>query len=192
LRSRSKGSPRETGTVSPGMNAHRQLTALYPGSFDPFHLGHLDIVQQSVELFGSVVLAVMHNPGKPSGLIDLGHRVDLARECVAHLPTVRVEAHPGLAVDAALAERADFMVKGLRNATDFDVEQQMAHTNFAVSGVRTVYLPCRSDHAFISSRFIREIAQYGGDVSSMVPEPVSRALAGIFGKPHSRGSAKHS
>jgi len=169
------------------MKDDRPLTALYPGSFDPFHLGHLDIVQQTVELFGSVVIAVMHNPGKPSGLIDLGHRVELARQCVAHLPTVRVEAHPGLAVDAALAEKATFMVKGLRNASDFDVEQQMAHTNFTVSGVRTVYLPCRSDHAFISSRFIREIAQYGGDVANMVPEPVKEALAGIFGRPHSSG-----
>jgi pantetheine-phosphate adenylyltransferase len=103
---------------------------------------------------------------------------------------VRVEAHPGLAVDAALAEDAAFMVKGLRNASDFDVEQQMAHTNFTVSGVRTVYLPCRSDHAFISSRFIREIAQYGGDVSNMVPEPVKEALAGIFGKPHSSGPTR--
>lgn len=174
------------------MNANRHLTALYPGSFDPFHLGHLDVIQQSVELFGSVVVAVMHNPGKPTGLIDLEHRMDLARQCLAHLPTVRVQAHPGLAVDAARVENADFMVKGLRNTSDFDVEQQMAHTNFAVSGVRTVYLPCRSDHAFISSRFIREIAQYGGDVSSMVPEPVSAALAGIFGKPLSSGSAKNS
>lgn len=169
------------------MNQTRHLTALYPGSFDPFHLGHLDIVQQTVELFGSVVIAVMHNPGKPSGLIDLGHRVELARTCVAHLPTVRVQAHPGLAVDAARAEHADFMVKGLRNGTDFDVEQQMAHTNYSVSGVRTVYLPCRSDHAYISSRFIREVAQYGGDVTHMVPEPVSAAMAGIFGKPHSSG-----
>jgi pantetheine-phosphate adenylyltransferase len=169
------------------MNGNRHLTALYPGSFDPFHLGHLDIVQQTVELFGSVVIAVMHNPGKPTGLIDLGHRVELARICVSHLPSVRVEAHPGLAVDAAQAENADFMIKGLRNTNDFDVEQQMAHTNFAISGVRTVYLPCRSDHAFISSRFIREIAQYGGDVSNMVPEPVSTALAGIFGRPHTRG-----
>lgn len=168
------------------MDRSTALTALYPGSFDPFHLGHLDIIQQAVELFGSVVVAVMHNPGKPSGLIDLGHRVELTKTCLASVPRVDVRAHPGLAVDAAIAESADFIVKGLRNATDFDVEQQMAHTNFSVAGVRTVYLPCRSDHAYISSRFIREIAHFGGDVSHMVPEPVRRALADIFGEPHGR------
>ncbi len=168
------------------MDRSSALTALYPGSFDPFHLGHLDIIQQAVDLFGAVVVAVMHNPGKPSGLIDLGHRVELAKACVAQVPNVEVRAHPGLAVDAAINESAAFIVKGLRNATDFDVEQQMAHTNFAVSGVRTVYLPCRSDHAFISSRFIREVAHYGGDVSHMVPEPVRRALADIFGEPQGR------
>jgi pantetheine-phosphate adenylyltransferase len=173
------------------MDRSTALTALYPGSFDPFHLGHLDIIQQAVELFGSVVVAVMHNPGKPTGLIDLGHRVELATTCLAHLPQVEVRAHPGLAVDAAVAEAANFIVKGLRNSTDFDVEQQMAHTNFAVSGVRTVYLPCRSDHAFISSRFIREVAHYGGDVSHMVPEPVRRALADIFGEPTGRTLGRH-
>lgn len=96
------------------MVASSALTALYPGSFDPFHNGHLDVVEQSVELFGSVVIAVMHNPQKPSGLIDLDRRVDLIRACVAHLPTVKVAAHPGLAVDAARAEQVSFIVKGLR------------------------------------------------------------------------------
>lgn len=157
------------------------LTALYPGSFDPFHLGHLDVVEQSVELFGNVVVAAMHNPGKPSGVIDLDTRVALIRESVAHLPTVRVEAHPGLAVDAARAVGADFIVKGLRTSGDFEVEQQMAHTNHSVSGVRTVFLPARPDLVFISSRFIREIAQFGGNVEHLVPAPVARTIASIFG-----------
>ena len=157
------------------------LTALYPGSFDPFHLGHLDVVEQSVELFGNVVVAAMHNPGKPSGVIDLDTRVALIRESVAHLPTVRVEAHPGLAVDAARAVGADFIVKGLRTSGDFEVEQQMAHTNHSVSGVRTVFLPARPDLVFISSRFIREIAKHGGNVGHLVPAPVARTIASIFG-----------
>lgn len=165
------------------MVASSALTALYPGSFDPFHNGHLDVVEQSVELFGAVVIAVMHNPHKPSGLIDLGHRVDLVRTCVAHLPTVTVAAHPGLAVDAARAEQVNFIVKGLRNSGDFEVEQQMAQTNYSVSGVRTVYLPCRPEQSFISSRFIRDIAQHHGQIGHLVPGPVAAALAGIFGEP---------
>ena len=165
------------------MVASSALTALYPGSFDPFHNGHLDVVEQSVELFGAVVIAVMHNPQKPSGLIDLDRRVELVRACVIHLPTVRVAAHPGLAVDAARAEKVNFIVKGLRTPGDFEIEQQMAHTNYSVSGVRTVYLPCHHGQSFISSRFIRDIAQHHGQISHLVPAPVATALAGIFGEP---------
>lgn len=157
------------------------LKALYPGSFDPFHRGHLDVVEQAVELFGSVVVAAMHNPGKPSGVIDLDTRVALIRQSVAHLPSVSVEAHAGLAVDAARVAGADFIVKGLRTAGDFEVEQQMAHTNHSVASVRTVFLPARPDLVFISSRFIREIAQHGGDVSHLVPAPVAAAMTTIFG-----------
>jgi pantetheine-phosphate adenylyltransferase len=149
---------------------------LYPGSFDPLHLGHLDVIEQSAELFGSVVVAAMHNPSKPSGLFSLDERMAMIDECVADLRAagadIRVEAFPGLAIDAARVAGADFIVKGLRSPGDFEVEQQMAHTNFTASGVRTVYVPCRADLGFISSRFIREIAHYGGDVSAMVPSPI--------------------
>jgi pantetheine-phosphate adenylyltransferase len=155
-------------------------TVLTPGSFDPLHLGHLDVVEQAVELFGAVVVAVMHNPSKPSGLFTVAERVEMAADSVAHLPGVRVEAFPGLAVDAARAAGADFIVKGLRTPADFEVEQQMALTNHSVSGVRTVYVPCRPDLSFVSSRFIREIAQYGGDVHHLVPGPVAERLARAF------------
>lgn len=151
-------------------------TVLYPGSFDPFHVGHLDVVEQASALFGAVVVAVMHNPDKPSGALATAERVEMARSSTAHLPNVRVEAHPGLAVDAARNAGADFIVKGLRTSGDFEVEQQMAHTNFAVSGVRTVYVPCTPAYSFISSRFIRDIAANGGDVSSMVHPSI---LAGL-------------
>ncbi len=165
------------------MASSSALTVLYPGSFDPFHNGHLDVVSEAAEMFGNVVVAVMHNPAKASGLIPVAERVALVRRCTEHLATVRVEAFPGLAVQAALGAGADFIVKGLRTPADFEVEQQMAHTNRSVTGVRTVYLPCRADQAFISSRFIREIAQYGGRIDHMVPAPVVSALAGILGKP---------
>ena len=156
------------------------LTALYPGSFDPFHVGHLDVVEQAVELFGSVVIAAMHNPGKPSGVIDLATRVRLVESCVSHLPTVRVVAFPGLAVDAARELGVDFMVKGLRSASDFDVEQQMAHTNHSVAGVRTVYVPARPDVSFVSSRFIREIGAHGGRIDHMLPAVVADEVATIL------------
>jgi pantetheine-phosphate adenylyltransferase len=100
----------------------------------------------------------------------------MAQSSTAHLANVRVEAFPGLAVDAARTAGADFIVKGLRTSGDFEVEQQMAQTNFAVSGVRTVYVPCTPAYSFVSSRFIRDIAAHGGDVSSMVHPSI---LAGL-------------
>jgi pantetheine-phosphate adenylyltransferase len=151
-------------------------TVLYPGSFDPIHVGHLDVIEQAAELFGAVVVAAMHNPSKPSGLFALDERMAMIDECLAPLRAagadVRAEAFPGLAIDAARACGADFIVKGLRTPGDFEVEQQMAHTNFTASGVRTVYVPCSPELGYISSRFIREIAQYGGDVRAMVPPSV--------------------
>jgi pantetheine-phosphate adenylyltransferase len=158
-------------------------TALYPGSFDPIHLGHVDVIEQSVELFGSVVVAVMHNLEKPGGLFSVDERVRLVSDSAAEAGVggqVTVITHSGLAVQAAEVAAADFIVKGLRNAGDFEIEQQMALTNYSVTGVRTVYLPCRMDRGFISSRFVREIARYGGDVSHLVPGPVAAALTTMF------------
>jgi pantetheine-phosphate adenylyltransferase len=152
-------------------------TVLYPGSFDPFHLGHLDVIEQSVALFGDVVVGAMHNPTKPSGMFTLDERIEMIKDSIAYMPSVKVTSFPGLAVDAARSIGAAFIVKGLRTGGDFEVEQQMAHTNHAVSGVRTVYLPCKPSLVFISSRFIREISHYGGDVTPLVPVPVARQLA---------------
>jgi pantetheine-phosphate adenylyltransferase len=155
-------------------------TVLIPGSFDPIHLGHVDVIDQAVELFGRVVVAVMHNPSKPSGLFTVDERVELARASLADRPDVHVIAFAGLAVQAAAEARADFMVKGLRTAGDFEVEQQMAHNNQALTGIRTVYVPCRADLSHIASRFVREIAQSGGAVDHLVTAPVAAALAGRF------------
>jgi pantetheine-phosphate adenylyltransferase len=96
---------------------------------------------------------------------------------------VRVEPHVGLAVHAATLAGADFIVKGLRTAADFEIEQQMAHNNLAINGMRTVYVPCNPALGHISSRFVREIAQYGGRFGHLVTPPVAAALADRFGLP---------
>ncbi len=140
------------------------------------HLGHIDVIEQAHALFGSVVVAVMHNHAKPSGLFPVGDRVDMAQDALAHLDQVSVVAMTGLAVQAAQQAEVDFIVKGLRTPGDFEIEQQMAHNNYAVTGVRTVYLPCRPDLGYISSRFVREIAKYGGAIDHLVPAHVADAL----------------
>ena len=162
------------------MNGPLDVRVLYPGSFDPIHLGHVDIIEQAQELFGSVVVAVMHNLAKPSGLFPVDERVELANAALAHLDRVSVVAQTGLAVQAAQRTEVDFIVKGLRTSGDFEIEQQMAHNNHAVTGVRTVYLPCRPELGYISSRFVREIAKYGGNIDHLVPAPVADALRRTF------------
>jgi pantetheine-phosphate adenylyltransferase len=158
-------------------------TVLNPGSFDPIHLGHVDVVEQAVELFGRVVVTVMHNHEKTGGLFTVDERTALIEATLAEAGltgNVDVRAHAGLAIQAAATIGADFIVKGLRTAADFEIEQQMALTNHASSGMRTVYLPCRADRGYISSRFVREIARYGGAVAHMVPGPVDEALTRKF------------
>lgn len=153
---------------------------LYPGSFDPFHLGHLDVVDQATKLFGEVVIGVMHNPEKSSTSFSVEQRIAMIESSVSHLSSVTVRSFAGLAVDAAISCQALCIVKGLRTMSDFEVEQQMAQTNFTVSGVRTVYVPCSPAFGFISSRFIREIAHYGGDTSAMVPSEVATVLRNTY------------
>lgn len=157
-------------------NGASTLRVLYPGSFDPIHLGHIDVIEQANELFGSVVVAIMHNHAKTSGLFAVDERVEMARTALAHLDGVSVVEQTGLAVQAAERSDVDFIVKGLRTSGDFEIEQQMAHNNHAVTGVRTVYLPCRPELGYISSRFVREIAKYGGSIDHLVPAHVADAL----------------
>jgi pantetheine-phosphate adenylyltransferase len=156
---------------------------LIPGSFDPIHLGHVDVVDQALELFGEVVLGVLYNFAKPSGVFTPDERVDLARDSLAGRSGVTVEKYTGLAVDAAAAAGADFIVKGLRTPGDFEIEQQMAHMNQSVTGIRTVFVPCRPEFGFVSSRFIREIAAHGGAIDHLVSASVAAALAGRFDTP---------
>jgi pantetheine-phosphate adenylyltransferase len=155
-------------------------TVLIPGSFDPLHLGHVDVVDQALELFGDVVVGVLVNFEKPSGLFSPDERVALAEASLAGRTGVSVRSFGGLAVQAAVDVGADFLVKGLRTPGDFDIEQQMAHMNHSVTGIRTVFVPCRSDYGFISSRFIREIASQGETIDHLVAAPVAAALADRF------------
>jgi pantetheine-phosphate adenylyltransferase len=158
------------------------LTTLFPGSFDPFHNGHLDVVEQAHRLFGRVVVCAMGNPQKPSGLLSYEDRVALIESSCAHLANVSVVQRSGLVVDAARELKVDFIVKGLRTVADFETETTMAHTNRAVGGVATVFVPCDPARGFVASSYIRDIARLGGDVSSLVPSPIAAHLKGLPGQ----------
>jgi pantetheine-phosphate adenylyltransferase len=144
------------------------------------HNGHLDVIEAAAGIFDAVVVTVMVNPQKDSSLFDLHERRAMIEESVSHLPVVEVSTFAGLAVDAALDAGVDAIVKGLRTVSDFDTEMTQAQTNLAVSGVPTVFLPSASAMAFLASRYIREIAREGRDVSALVPAPVARRLKERF------------
>ena len=155
---------------------------LYPGSFDPIHNGHVEIVERASRLFDEVVVAAMRNPQKGEPLFSLHERQELIEESLAHLPNVTVTMFSSLVVDLARELEADFIVKGLRAVSDFENELQMAQMNNTISGVDTVFIPCASNNSFLASKLIREIARFGGDVSATVPEPVSKRLKEKYDK----------
>ena len=149
---------------------------LYPGSFDPIHNGHLEIIETAAHLFDFVVVAAMRNPQKGQPLFNLDERREMLQDSVAHLDNVTVTMFSSLVVDLARDIQADFIVKGLRAVSDFESELQMAQMNHQVSGVDTLFIPSASEHSFLASKLLREIARFGGDVSAMVPEPVAKRL----------------
>jgi pantetheine-phosphate adenylyltransferase len=155
-------------------------TALCPGSFDPVTLGHIDIIERASRHFDEVVVAVIRNPQKTQSLFTLEERQEMLRECTAHLSNIRIEFFKGLLVDFAKEHGADAIVKGLRAVSDFDYELQMAQMNQRLSGIDTFFLSTSPNYSFLSSSLVREVARYGGDVTSMVPPIVAKRLLDRF------------
>lgn len=156
-------------------------TVLYPGSFDPFHNGHRELIETAAYLFDHVVVAAMRNPQKGEPLFDLADRQEMIEESLDHIANVRVVSFAKLVVDLAKDVGADFIIKGLRAVSDFENEMAQAQVNLNVSGVHTVFLPTATASSAIASKYIRDIARWGGDVTSMVPEPVAKRLKEKFG-----------
>ena len=151
--------------------------AVYPGSFDPPTLGHVDIASRATTLFDVVVIGVAHNAAKAGRhLLDVEERLALARTSTSHLPGVEVDLVPGLLADYCRQRGASAIIKGLRNGSDLDAELPMALLNRDLGAPETVFLTASPAYAHISSSLVKDIAGYGRDVSALVPPAVARTL----------------
>ncbi len=160
------------------------MIAIYPGSFDPITLGHLDIIERGEKLFEQIIVAVLCNPNKQP-LFSVEKRVEQIRECTQHLTNVKVDSFTGLTVDYAKLRQAGVLLRGLRVLSDFEKELQMAHTNKTLSeDIETVFLATTTEYSFLSSSNVKEIAQFGGAISHLVPKNVARDIYHYYNKDH--------
>ena len=155
--------------------------AVAPGSFDPITLGHLDVIERASGIFDEVVVAVLVNSTK-AGLFTIEERMDLIRNSISHLKNVSVDSWTGLLADYCKEHDVSAIVKGLRAVSDFDYELQMSQMNLQLKGIETFFMATKPDYSFLSSSLVKEIAKYGGDVSSWVPSHVHSALQSQFAK----------
>lgn len=155
--------------------------AVYPGSFDPMTIGHLDVARRAAALFEHLAIGIYLGSDKAGALFTHADRVEMAREAVAHIPNISVESFSGLTVDFARDQLATIIVRGLRAVSDFEYEFKLAHMNHHLAPeIEVVCLMTSSRNSFVSSSFIREVASLGGDVSGLVPPNVARVLRERF------------
>lgn len=157
---------------------HTQSIAIYPGSFDPIHNGHIDVIRRSVNFFDEVIVAVAYNPHKDAALFSPDERVEMIRETIRDLePRARVDKFSGLSVDYAERIGANVIIRSLRAVTDFDYELQMAQMNRQMQpNIETVFLFANPKLFFTASRLIKEVASYGKRLPDLVPESVMTRL----------------
>lgn len=155
---------------------------VYPGSFDPITIGHMDVIRRACQLFDRVIVAVLHNPAK-RGCFTIDERLELIRKACADLPQVTVDSWDGMLVDYMRKTGASCSVRGLRAVSDFEAEQTMAQINAQLlPGMETVFLMTKPEHSCISSSVVREVAMFGGNADAYLPETIQAEVAAHFRK----------
>lgn len=147
-------------------------SAIYPGSFDPVTLGHLDIIKRSASLCDTLIVGVLNNSTK-TPLFSVDERVNMLKEVTKDIPNVEIMSYSGLLVDFAKKQNIKAIIRGLRAVTDFEYELALSQTNHAINpDVDTIFLNTSIEFSYLSSSMVKEIAMYGGDISKFVPKPV--------------------
>jgi len=150
--------------------------AVFPGSFDPITLGHIDLVERSIHLFDEIVVAIGVNSSK-KGLYSLEKRLEWLEEVFSKYDNVRIGHFEGLTINFCKEQKANYLLRGLRNASDFDYEKTISQLNNIIGkGLETVFLISQPEYSHISSTIVREIIKGGGDVSSFVPEFIAEEI----------------
>ncbi|MBC1645435.1 pantetheine-phosphate adenylyltransferase [Listeria welshimeri] len=156
--------------------------AVIPGTFDPITNGHLDIIERAAKIFDVLYVAVLNNSSKKP-LFTVEERREMIKQVTAHLPNVAVESASGLTVDYAAKRGATAIVRGLRAVSDFEYEMQIASMNRTLNAeIETFFVMTNTKYSFLSSSMVKEVAQYQGDISELVPEMVNRAIQVKFNK----------
>ena len=158
------------------------MIAIYPGSFDPITLGHLDIITRSSKLYETVIVVISRNPSK-NPLFTVEERIAQIQKTTQHLPNVEVDSFDGLTVTYAKKRQAKVLLRGLRVLSDFEKELQMAHTNKTLSNeIETVFLATSTEYGFLSSSLVKEIARFGGPIDHLVPKHIATAIEKCYRK----------
>jgi pantetheine-phosphate adenylyltransferase len=157
------------------------MIAIYPGSFDPITLGHIDIIERGAKLFERVIVAVLSNPSKQP-LFSVEKRIEQITQCTKHIYNVEVDSFVGLTVDYAKLHNAGVLLRGLRVLSDFEKELQMAHTNKTLNQeIETVFLATTKEYGFLSSSIVKEIAQFGGAIDHLVSQDIVEDMEQKYG-----------
>jgi pantetheine-phosphate adenylyltransferase len=175
------GKPSTVPTPTPSRHpAAVTRLAVYAGSFDPVTYGHLDLIERASALFSDVIVAIGVHPTRKA-LFTAGERLEILRKVCEPFDNVTVESFDGLLIEYCKSVRARVVVRGLRAATDFEYELQIAHANADIRPeIDTIFLPTRTKHGFVSASLVREIGSHHGDVSRYAPEVVQKALIAKF------------
>lgn len=154
------------------------IHAVYPGSFDPLHNGHVDLIRRASRIYGKLTVAVLENPLKTTGMFNAEERVAIIRDVTRGMSGVQVDSFDGLLADYTRSVGATVIVKGLRAISDFEYELQMAHLNRQLNpDAETTFIMTATRWSYVSSTRVKEIARYGADVSKLVPKATLRRLA---------------